>query len=206
MSDPNRSCAATARLPQVLETKGFDGSSRGVIVHAFYQSPPMAPISQGAGMPPLYRPKLRKLRFGGYNPQCPVSAACGGKNTLQVAEVQVFDSSNINYVTIATKAAADSSLKDGSGAHGPELAADQSGSTWFGSGSSGADAWLELDMGAWMRPAQPAPRCPAQRLHWGLVFQAPALAHARMYEWLLSGAVQPSAGERAECRGAAACR
>jgi hypothetical protein len=113
----------------------------------------MAPTGQGSLAPPRYRPKLQKLRFGGYDPKCPVSAACGGKNTLQIAEVQVFDTSNINYITIGAKATSDSMLKDGSGSHGPELAVDQSGSTWFGSASSGAAAWLELDMGAWLEPA-----------------------------------------------------
>ncbi len=118
-------------------------------MHSFLRPPPAPAAPTGAGnvlQPPPYRPRLTKLRFGGYKADCPLSSC--GKNTLQLAEVQVFDTQfGTNYISVSTKATADSTLTDGSGAHGPELVRDQSGTTWFGSGSSGASAWLQLDLG-----------------------------------------------------------
>jgi hypothetical protein len=117
-------------------------------VHNFIQ-PPAAPAGEGNVMlPPPYRPRLTKLRFGGYKADCPRSS-CGSQNTLQIGEVQVFDAAfGANYITASTKATSDSSLAaDSSGSHGPELAVDQSTGSWFGSGSSGASSWLEIDLG-----------------------------------------------------------
>jgi hypothetical protein len=46
-----------------------------------------------------------------------------------------------------TTGIADSTFTDANGVHSPSLAIDDDPSTWFGSGSTGTRAWLELDLG-----------------------------------------------------------
>jgi hypothetical protein len=93
-------------------------------------------------------PRRRFVRIGGYKKNCPVSTACG-RNTLQIAGVQAYDSvTGAGYVKPSTTTAtSDSTLSDYSGSHGPEQAIDSDPGTWFGSSGGEDQAWLQLDLG-----------------------------------------------------------
>ncbi len=88
---------------------------------------------------------MRYIRLGYYQSAgCPASSC--GATTLNIGEVQMFDLLNsYDYINASSAAATADSSTAG---QGPELAADDDPATWFGSGSSGASASLELDLGA----------------------------------------------------------
>ena len=91
------------------------------------------------------RPRVRYLRLAGHDQsdECPPSSC--GSITLNIGEVEMFDVNNgVDYINISsTTVTADSNISG----QGPDFAADDDISTWFGSGSIGATASLELDVG-----------------------------------------------------------
>jgi hypothetical protein len=103
------------------------------------------PAPSDAQPPPRAR---RYIRVGQYKRNCPISTACG-RNTLQIAELQVYEAATGAGLVKpgTTKATSDSTLTDYSGTHGPELSLDQDPGTWFGSVAGEDQAWLQLDLG-----------------------------------------------------------
>jgi hypothetical protein len=91
----------------------------------------------------------RYLKFGAGSARGNCTSTLCSRITLEIAEVQVFNTlSATDFVTTTAVATSDSIYMAASGeTHPAGLSIDNKPSTWFGSGSSDEYAWLHLDLG-----------------------------------------------------------